>query len=132
MLDKGRRMKDGTNTTQSMVVPRAEYTFLNRLRHSRTNCTQLGGQYYEADGNHLEDCVFEFGTLTTCPSWEVHGMGHTLDPINTPVATRIPYVNFSMISDPCNDKWFGVTCEEHTSDDAMAGAVANALGAQVC
>ena len=37
-------------------------------------------------------------------------MGHTLDPPNQPVATRIPFVNYSMITDPCRDEWFGVTC----------------------
>ena len=27
-------------------------------------------------------------------------MGHTLDPPNAPVSTRIPFVNFSVITDP--------------------------------
>ena len=57
--------------------------------------------------------------------WQVHGMGHSLDPIGRPVATAIPFVNFSVITDPCNDDWFGVTCEPNYAADAMPGAVAN-------
>eukprot|EP00322_Chrysochromulina_rotalis_P026525 CAMPEP_0115841612 /NCGR_PEP_ID=MMETSP0287-20121206/7376_1 /TAXON_ID=412157 /ORGANISM="Chrysochromulina rotalis, Strain UIO044" /LENGTH=1520 /DNA_ID=CAMNT_0003295259 /DNA_START=20 /DNA_END=4582 /DNA_ORIENTATION=- len=123
-LDKGRQMRWEDNATRDGVT-RDAYTFLNRLRHSRENCTVLGGRYYEAETNHLEDCVFDFGTLQTCPSWEVHGMGHTLDPPLNPIATRIPFVNFSVITDPCRDEWFGVTCEDDHASDAMPDAIAN-------
>ena len=110
------------------VVPTVpEYTFLNRLRISKDNCTLLGGAYYQAEDTFdlKEDCVFEFGTLTTCPSWEVHGMAHSEDPFADPVATEIPYVNYSVITDPCNDEWYGVTCEAHETDDAFHDAVPN-------
>ena len=53
-LDKGRSLKQSDNVTQRQAS-RAEYTFLNRLRHSHSNCTALGGRYYDADSNHLED-----------------------------------------------------------------------------
>lgn len=130
MLEQGRRLKVESNVS-SREATRAEYTFLGRLRHSQENCTLLGGRYYEAETNHLEDCVFEFGDLTECPSWEVHGMGHTLDPWLAPVATRIPFVNFSIITDPCLDDWFGVTCEENHASDAMYHAVENQTVSQI-
>ena len=57
-MDRGRRLKLISNATYER--PQAEYTFLSRLRLSYDNCTQLGGQYYDAYTNHLEDCVFEF------------------------------------------------------------------------
>ena len=67
-------------TNTSCVPPTlAEYSFLGRLRYSEANCTALGGQYYRAEGNKHEDCVFNFGNLWeqgACPSWEVGGMGH--------------------------------------------------------
>ena len=111
MLDQGRRRKVLNNVT-SRAATRAEYTFLGRLRHSQENCTALGGRYYEAELHHLEDCVFEFGDMTSCTSWEVHGLGHTLDRRIEPRSTRIPYINYSVITDPCLDEWFGVTCDE--------------------
>jgi hypothetical protein len=52
-------------------------------------------------------------------------MGHSRDNYNAPVATAIPFVNFSVITDPCNDDWFGVTCEASTSADALPGATDN-------
>ena len=108
------------------VIPQEEYTFLNRIRPSEANCTLLGGQYYPAINSGFADCVVEFGHLGYCFSWEVHGMGHSLDevkylgtplddgtPVYKSVFTRIPFVNYSLVSDPCRDRWYGVTCEDN-------------------
>ena len=105
----------------------SEYTFLARYRYTEDNCTLLGGRYYAADDNHLgPDCVFDWPpSLTGCSSWEVHGMGHSEDLPSEPRRTYIPFVNFSVITDPCLDDWFGVTCESHTTDGALPGAVPN-------
>ena len=58
-------------------------------------------------------------------------MGHSLDPPNLPVSTRIPFVNFSVISDPCNDEWHGVTCEDHYESEASLGATPNKTLTQI-
>ena len=100
------------NSTELVETPVDEYSFLNRLRYSELNCTAGGGQYYPAADSFQEDCVFQFGTLSECPSWEVHGMGHSKDldvgEGVTPVEafTYIPFVNYSVMSDPCNDNWY--------------------------
>ena len=85
------------------------YTFLNRPRHDRDSCIAAGGTFYYGANRSL-DCVIEFGEITECPSWQVYGMGHSRV---ADQATRIPFVNFSKISDPCQDEWYGVTCGDY-------------------
>ena len=46
------------------------------------------------------------------------------------VFTYIPFVNFSSISDPCTDQWYGITCEA-AEDDARPGEVANQTVSQM-
>ena len=136
-LHEGRRERMVTNVTS---VPRTkpEYTFLTRLRHTQDECTALGGKFYAAEPNYLADCVFEFGELTSCPSWEVYGMGHTelsvkaqTDTTGLIGTTKIPFVNFSVITDPCLDDWYGITCEAHATADAFANAVDNRTITQI-
>jgi len=110
------------NVTTTRERTAEEYSFLSRLRPGEENCTLMGGTYYAASGATLADCVFEFGNLGYCPSWEVHGMAHSGGA--DIVFTYIPFVNFSSISDPCTDQWYGITCEA-AEDDARPGEVAN-------
>ena len=129
-MEEGNRRKAISNVS-SIARQQSEFTFLGRLRYSKANCTLMGGRFYDAETHYLPDCVFEFGELRKCPSWEVHGMGHTADSFNAPKATKIPFVNFSVITDPCNDGWFGVTCEDFASSDAMPGAIDNKTVTQI-
>ena len=85
-----------------------DYTFLNR-RATRDSCIAAGGPSTTAPTVPL-DCVIEFGEIAECPSWQVYGMGHSRV---ADQATRIPFVNFSKISDPCQDEWYGVTCGDY-------------------
>lgn len=90
---------------QRVPVPRDEYSFLNRLRLSREDCTAATGFCYPhtedticPDGvpDCCDDCVIEFGTLTECASWTVHGMGHTRDAFN--LATHVTRSNLCRVA----------------------------------
>ena len=81
-------------------MPYAERSFLNRLKLSRAQCEGANGICYPGDAATVcvdgaadccGDCVIDFGYLSECPSWEVHGMGHTRDPPGSPVHTYIPF-----------------------------------------
>ena len=38
------------------------------------------------------------------------------DPANQATYTHIPFINYTKISDPCGDGWYGVTCEDYETE----------------
>lgn len=131
-------LADDSGTTR-VPTPLDEYSFLSRLRLSPDECAAAEGVCYPAtettvcpDGfeplSCCDDCVIEFGILRECPSWELHGMGHTRDSKSLPdVFTRTPFVNYSIISDPCLDEWDGVTCETVLPSDVVDDVATSVL-----
>ena len=134
-LHEGRRERMVTNVTS---VPRTkpEYTFLTRLRHTQDEHAPAASSTRRSPlPRRPRPRVWRAHVV---PSWEVYGMGHTelsvkaqTDTTGLIGTTKIPFVNFSVITDPCLDDWYGITCEAHATADAFANAVDNRTITQI-